>query len=106
MWYNEDCEVSRKECMLLNNSLIHDNTTHIQHQEFHKKLLSYNINGKVLNIIREIYSKAKSCIRKDNMISDYFMCNIGVRQGDNLSPVLFTEFINDFTEYVSTVMEV
>ena len=49
-----------------------------------------------------IYSKAKSCIRKDNMISDYFMCNIGVRQGDNLSPVFFTLFINDFTEYVST----
>ena len=36
------------------------------------------------------------------MISDYFMCNIGVRQGDNLSPVLFALFINDFTEYVST----
>ena len=35
------------------------------------------------------------------MISDYFMCNIGVRQGDNLSPVLFVLFINDFTEYVS-----
>ena len=35
------------------------------------------------------------------MISDYFMCNIGVRQGDNLSPVLFALFINDFTEYVS-----
>ena len=25
-----------------------------------------------------------------------------VRQGDNLSPVLFALFINDFTEYVST----
>ena len=36
------------------------------------------------------------------MISDYFMCNIGVRQGDNLSPVHFALFINDFTEYVST----
>ena len=36
------------------------------------------------------------------MISDYFMCNIGVRQGDNLSPILFALFINDFTEYVST----
>ena len=67
-----------------------------------QKLLSYNINGKVLNIIRQIYSKAKSCIRKDNMISDYFMCNVGVRQGDNLSQVLFSLFINEFTEYVST----
>ena len=65
-------------------------------------LLSYNINGKVFNIIREIYSKAESYIRKDNMISDYCMCNIGVRQGDNLSPVLFVLFINNFTEYVST----
>ena len=36
------------------------------------------------------------------MISDYSMCNIGVRQGDNLSPVLFALFINDVTEYVST----
>ena len=66
------------------------------------KLLSYNINSKVFNIIREIYSKAKSCIRKDNVIYDYFMCNIGIRQGDNLSPVLFALFINDFTKYVST----
>ena len=34
------------------------------------------------------------------MISEYFMCNIGVRQGDNLSQVLFALFINDFTQYV------
>ena len=67
-----------------------------------QKLLSYNINDRVLNIIRDIYSKAKSCIRKDNMISDYFMCNIEVRQVDNLSPVRFALFINDFTEYDST----
>ena len=39
------------------------------------------------------------------MISDYFMCNIWVRQGDNSSPVLFALFINDFTEYVSTAYE-
>ena len=48
-----------------------------------QKLLSYNINGKVFKIIREIYSKAKSCFRKDDMISDYCMCNMGVRQGNN-----------------------
>ena len=36
------------------------------------------------------------------MISDNCMCNIGVRQGDNLSPVLFVLFINDFTKQVNT----
>ena len=36
------------------------------------------------------------------MISDYCMCNIWVCLGDNLFPVLFALFINDFTEYVST----
>ena len=30
-----------------------------------------------------VYNNAKSCLKKDNMISDYFICNIGVRQGDN-----------------------
>ena len=34
--------------------------------------------------------------------SYYCTCNIGVRQGDNLSPVRVALFINDFTEYVST----
>ena len=67
-----------------------------------QKLLGYNINCKVLDLIREMYNKAKSCISKDNMISDYCMCNIRVRQGDNISPVLFVLFINDFTKYVGT----
>ena len=60
------------------------------------------INSKVLNIIWEIYNKATYCIRKDNMISDYCMCNIRVRRGDNLSPVLFALFINNVTKCVST----
>ena len=42
-----------------------------------------------------MYAKAKSCINKDNLISGYFPSNIGVRQGDNLSPLLFALFIND-----------
>ena len=54
VWYNEDCEVSRKECMLLKNSLIHDNTTHIQHQEFHKKVQSYK---KLVIKTKQIYTK-------------------------------------------------
>ena len=47
-----------------------------------------------------MYDKAKSCVKIENLYSDYFPCNIGVRQGDNSSPLLFALFINDFSHYV------
>ena len=65
-----------------------------------QKLLSYNINGKLYNVVKNMYDKAKSCVKIGNLYSDYFPCNIGVRQGDNLSPLLFALIINDFSHYV------
>ena len=32
---------------------------------------------------------------------DYFTCNVGVRQGENLSPLLFAIYFIDFESYVS-----
>ena len=58
-----------------------------------QKLLSYNINGKLLNVVKNMYDKAKSCVKIENLYSDYFQCNIGVRQGDNLSPLLLLHCI-------------
>lgn len=30
-----------------------------------------------------------------------FVCNVGVRQGENLSPLLFALYLNDFAKYMS-----
>ena len=65
------------------------------------KLLSYDINGKVLNIIKSLYNSAKSAVKLSTNIGAFFNCEIGVRQGDNLSPLLFALFLNDLQEFLA-----
>ena len=60
------------------------------------KLLGNGINGKIVNVIHNMYLNAKSCVKMNSKISPLFKCRIGVRQGDNLSPLLFALYINDF----------
>ena len=69
-----------------------------------QKLLDQNINGKILTVIKNLYSNAKSCVTIDSKTSDFFRLNIGVRQGENLSPILFALFLNDMNDYMSNVM--
>ena len=54
-----------------------------------------------MKLIYNLYQNTKACIKLNNKLSNSFNCNIGVRQGDNLSPLLFSLFINDFEEYLS-----
>lgn len=61
-----------------------------------KKLLANGINGKIFNVIKNMYDKAKACVKLNNLKSEFFRCSVGVRQGDNLSPLLFALYINDF----------
>lgn len=65
------------------------------------KLLGTGVNGKFIRIIYNMYESAKSCIKQGNMHSQTFNCNIGVRQGDNLSPLLFAIYLNDFNQHIS-----
>ena len=54
-----------------------------------------------MKVIFNMYQETKACIKLNNKLSNSFNCNIGVRQGDNLSPLLFALFINDFEAYLS-----
>ena len=65
------------------------------------KLIANKINGNVLNVIYNMYDNAKSCVRLGPVLSEFFTCNIGVRQGENLSPLLFAIYLNDFEQHVS-----
>ena len=54
-----------------------------------------------MRAIHNIYQNTKACIKLNNTVSKSFNCNIGVRQGDNLSFLLFSLFINDFKAFLS-----
>ena len=59
------------------------------------KLIRLGVRGRMLNIIKSIYSCVKPRVKHDNTLSDPFTCNIGVRQGECLSPFLFAMYVND-----------
>jgi hypothetical protein len=47
------------------------------------KLLGNEINGKMYKVIFNMYSGIKSRVLYNGEMSEYFPCNIGVRQGEN-----------------------
>ena len=55
----------------------------------------------MFKIIHNMYENAKSCVRLGAQLSDHFYSNVGVRQGENLFPVLFSPFLNDLLQFIS-----
>ena len=59
----------------------------------------------MMNILKSLYANVKSCVQMNyvdndgNMsynISEMFPCINGLREGDILSPILFSLYVNDF----------
>ena len=66
-----------------------------------QKLLDSGVDGRILTVIKNMYRKANSCVKTENVCSDYFCCYSGVGQGEHLSPVLFAIYLNDLQEYMA-----
>ena len=49
-------------------------------------------------IMRSVFTHVKSRVKYMNQLSDSFECLLGVRQGECLSPFLFSIFINDIED--------
>ena len=50
----------------------------------------------MLGIITSSYKNVKSCVKYNGVLSDYFSINKGLLQGEVMSPILFSFYLNDF----------
>lgn len=65
-----------------------------------RKLIRNFIDGKFFRVIHNLYVDIKACVSINNETSLFFPSKCGVRQGDNLSPVLFSMFLNDLEDHM------
>ena len=61
----------------------------------------FDKNGKCYKLIKTLYLNIKSCDTVNGERSMLFPCDIGVRQGENLSPLLFSIYLNDLERFLS-----
>jgi hypothetical protein len=59
------------------------------------KLQYQGIKGKLYDAIKAMYHKPECAVKVNDKTSGWFVNDIGVRQGDPLSPTLFSLYIND-----------
>ena len=52
------------------------------------------MRGNIFNIIKSMYINTFSKVKYHGAMSDQFECNIGVRQGESISPFLLNIFLN------------
>ena len=66
------------------------------------RLLNYGIDGK-LKVLKIMYDNLKICVTLNNYLTNWFSSNVGVCQGDTLSPTLFNLFVNDLATEIKTL---
>jgi hypothetical protein len=65
-----------------------------------EKIIRHGITGKMFNVIFNMYDSINSAVSYKGQQSPQFASHIGVRQGENLSPLLFALYLNDIEEYM------
>ena len=69
----------------------------VWHAALWATMKKYNISTNLMQVIKNLYSKATSAVLFNNSRGDWFRTTIGVRQGCLLSPTLFNIFLERIT---------
>ena len=64
------------------------------------KLLSQNVSGMFVRIVKEMYINNNICVKINNCERTiFFKSNVGVFQGDNISPQFYNLYILDLKRF-------
>ena len=61
----------------------------VWHEGLWRVLKEYNIDNRLIEVIKSLYGEATSAVLMNGNVGDFFPTTVGVRQGCPLSPVLF-----------------
>uniref|UniRef100_A0A3P9JUJ4 ribonuclease H n=1 Tax=Oryzias latipes TaxID=8090 RepID=A0A3P9JUJ4_ORYLA len=64
------------------------------------KLLMYGINGQFYKAIKALYKAPLACVQVNDLKTGWFSTPFGVKQGDVLSPTLFSIYVNDLAQEI------
>ena len=67
----------------------------VWHEGLFLKLLELGIGGNMYKLIKDMYTNCCIRIKSSEGLSHLIKSENGVRQGDGLSPLIFSSFIND-----------
>ena len=67
----------------------------VSHVELWLQLVRSGITGKLLNAIKSMYSKLKSCVRLYGNYYNMLTCNVGLMQIESLFTVLYSFYVYD-----------
>ena len=66
------------------------------------KTLKENVSCKFVKAVKSTYATVKLCIKYKNSFSHFFDSQIGLKQGDPSSPILFMLFVNDMIDSINS----
>ena len=70
-----------------------------------QKLLSEHVSSKMINAMKATYATVRSIIKHNHQLSNTITSNLGVKQGDPSSSLLFMMFVNDIVTSINTDLD-
>ena len=72
----------------------------IKHDVIWATLKSYGVETKMVTLLQKIYEKAQAAVRVGKENGEWFGIDVGIRQGDPLSPLLFIAYLDRVMDQV------